>query len=244
MSNSSELPVVGIILSSFTDAGPQVLYNSAKAQVSEDAALNLSIRIMTVIGEEISRELYGPLPVPSNEDYLCLAFVFRVQSTYTVDPRLSQRPTVISIIFKRAFKREISRAHGLILSYISQATKELINEDDLKTTKVTEIHNRLSALIATNPVRIFIVEDDDIKEHTGSLNVPADAFALADTQKNIIYIIFEKYLSPLRKRQIGTLINSLNEKYYRRRMKKRIVDSEDEATQLLNFYGLKHRNQL
>ncbi len=123
MSNSSELPVVGIILSSFTDAGPQVVYNSAKAQVSEDAALNLSIRIMTVIGEEISRELYGPLPVPSNEDYLCLAYVFRVRSTYTVDPRLSERPTVISIIFKRAFKREISRAHGLILSYLSQATK-------------------------------------------------------------------------------------------------------------------------
>lgn len=243
MSNNSELPVVGIILSSFTDAGPQVVYNSAKAQVSEDAALNLSIRIMTVIGEEISSELYGPLPVPSNEDYLCLAYVFRVRSTYTVDPRLSERPTVISIIFKRAFKREISRAHGLILSYLSQATKEFISEDDLKTTKVTEIHNRLSALIATNPVRIFIVEDDDIKEHTGSLNVPADAFALADTQKNIIYIIFEKYLSPLRRRQIGTSIDSLNEKYYRRRMTKRIVDSEDEATQLLNFYGLRHRDQ-
>ena len=107
MSNNSELPVVGIILSSFTDAGPQVVYNSAKAQVSEDAALNLSIRIMTIIGEEISSELYGPL----------------------------------------------------------------------------------------------------------------------------------------RRRQIGTSIDSLNEKYYHRRMIKRIVDSEDEATQLLNFYGLRHRDQ-
>lgn len=242
MTNNSELPVVGIIISSFSDAGPEVVYNTAKTKVSEDQALNLSIRIMTVIGEEMG-ELYGPLPVPSNDEYLCLAYVFRVRSTYTNDPRLSERPTVISIIFKRAFSREISRAHGLILSYLSQTTKDFKSEDDLTNSKMADINNRLSALIATNPVRIFIVEGNDIKEHTGSLNVPADAFALADTQKNIIYIIFEKNLSPIRRRHIGTLTDSLNEKYYKRRMTKRIVDSEEEATTLLNFYGLKHRDQ-
>ncbi len=119
-SESEISPVVGIIISSFADAGPQVIYNSA--EVSEDTALNLSIRIMTVIGEEIIYDLYGPLPVPSNDELLCLAYVFRVESTFTTDPRLKERPTVISIIFRRALKREISRAQGLILSYLSQVT--------------------------------------------------------------------------------------------------------------------------
>ena len=244
MESDAESPVVGIIISSFADAGPQVIYNSTKDHISEDQALNLSIRIMTVIGEEISHDLYGPLPVPSNDELLCLAYVFRVESTYTIDPRLKERPTVISIIFKRALKRAISRAQGIISSYLSQVTaKDFKNENDLEASKMEDIHKRLSALIATNPVRIYIVQDDRILEHTGSLDVPTDAYVIADMQKNIFYIIYEPFLSPLRKRQVVILVDSLNEKTYRRRFNKQIVDSEDEATQLLNFYGLKHRKQ-
>ena len=244
MVSTTESPVVGIIISSFTDAGPQVVFNSAQAHVSEDQALNLSIRIMTLIGERINNEMFGPLPVPSNDNYLCLAYSFLVESTYTIDPRLKERPTVVCIIFKRSLKRDISRAHGLILSYLSQVTsKDFKTEDDLKPSIMTEIHNRLSALIATNPVRIYIVEEDKIQEHTGSLDVPVDAFIIADLQKQILYIVFEDYLSPLRRRQIVILVDELNEKNYRRRLSKQIVDSSEAATRLLNFYGLKHRNQ-
>lgn len=243
--NSHDQPVVGIIISTFSDAGPEVLFNSAEAQVTEDQALNLSIRIMTLLGERISsNEMFGPLPVPSNDEYLCFAFPFLVESIYTIDPRLKERPTVVCIIFKRSLKREISRAHGLILSYLSQITsKDFKTEDDLKSEKMNEIHKRLSALIATNPVRIYIVEENEILEHTGSLDVPFDAYVIADTQKETLYIIFEEFLSPIRKRQVVILVDALNEKTYRRRLNKQIVDSEEEAMRLLNFYGLKHRNQ-
>lgn len=241
---NSESPVVGIIISSFSDAGPQVVFNSTKDQISEDQALNLSIRLMTLLGEQASNEMFGPLPVPSNDEYLCLAFPFRVDSTFTIDPRLKERPTVICIIFKRSLKREISRAHGLILSYLSQMTsKDFKTEEDLKAEKMTAIHRRLSALIATNPIRIYIVEENTIKEHTGSLDVPFDAFVIADVQKEICYIVFEEFLSPLRKRQVVILVDALNEKTYRRRLSKQIVDSSESAERLLNFYGLRHRNQ-
>ncbi|MHA2246859.1 MAG: hypothetical protein ACXADY_18080 [Candidatus Hodarchaeales archaeon] len=241
MESNSESPVVGIIISSFTDSGPQVIYNSTITHISADQALNLSIRIMTIIGEEIIHDLYGPLPVPSNDELLCLAYVFRVASTFTTDPRLKERPTVISIIFKRALKREISRAHGLILSYLSQVTsKNFKTEDDLELRKMKDINTRLSALITTNPVRIYIIQNDTIKEHTGSLVVPSDAFIIADTQKNIFFIIFVTHLPPLRKRQVVILVDSLNKKAYKRRLNKQIVESEEEASRLLNYYGLKH----
>ncbi|MFX0015205.1 MAG: hypothetical protein ACFFB2_10425 [Promethearchaeota archaeon] len=244
MGSEAESPIIGIIISSFADAGPQVIYNSTKEYISEDHALNLSIRIMTVIGEEISHDLYGPLPVPSNDELLCLAYVFRVESTYTIDPRLKERPSVISIIFRRAFKREISRAQGIISSYLSQITaKNFKKEEDLIFEKMEDIHKRLSALIATNPVVIYIVQDDHIREHTGSLDVPTDAFVIADMQQNVFYIIYEPYLSPLRKRQVVILVDGLNEKTYRRRFNKQIIDSEEEAARLLNFYGLKHPKQ-
>ncbi len=54
MNQITDSPVVGVIISIFTDAGPQVIFNSAEKQVSEDQAFNLSIRIMTLIGETMN----------------------------------------------------------------------------------------------------------------------------------------------------------------------------------------------
>jgi hypothetical protein len=51
--------------------------------------------------------------------------------------------------------------------------------------------------------------------------------------------MYDQHLSPVRKRNVSILIDGLNEKEYRRGFNKRIVDSEDEAEQLLNFFGLK-----
>lgn len=238
----TESPIVGIIVSSFTDAGPQVIFNSATIHISEDQALNLSIRIMTLIGEQVSNDIYGPLPVPSNKEYLCLAFVFRVASSHTTDPRLTERLSIICAIFKRALKRDMSRAQGLILSYLSKITSEdLKSEDDLTDEKMKEIHKRLSALITTNPVRIYRIENDTYVEHTGEFYIPSDAYIIADIQKQTLFMIFDSHLSPVRKLQVGILIDLLNENLYKRRFNKRIVDTEDEADRLSNFYGLKKK---
>jgi hypothetical protein len=51
--------------------------------------------------------------------------------------------------------------------------------------------------------------------------------------------MYDKHLSPVRKRAVSILIDSLNEKTYKRGFNKRIVDSEEEAEQLLNFFGLR-----
>lgn len=240
--NGSESPVVGIVISLFADIGPQVVFNTA---VSEDEALNLSIRVMTLLGERVNdfgSDLFGPLPVPSNEEYLCLVFSFVVDAAFTTDPRLKERPAIICIIFKRAMKREISRAQGLIFSYISQqVSKEFKTEEDLKNKKkMNDIHERLSALISSNPVKIFIVEGKTLREHTGSLHIPHDAFVIADPQKSILYIVFEDFLSSIRKREIVILADGINKKQFRRRLKKEIVDSEESTTRLLNYYGLTH----
>ena len=247
MGNDTESPIVGIVVSMFTDVGPQVVFNTATA-VTEDQALNLSIRVMTLLGErahDYGLDLIGPLPVPSNEEYLCLVFSFIVDATFTTDPRLEERPTIICIIFKRSMKREISQAQGLILSYISQqASKEFKTEEDLKNKKkMNDINNRLSSLVSSNPVKIFIVEGNTIREHTGSLHIPHDAFVIADPQKSVLYIVFEDFLSSIRKREIVILVDGINQKRYRRRLKKEIVDSEESTTRLLNFYGFTHRSQ-
>ena len=245
--NETESPVVGIVISMFSDVGPQVVFNTATT-ITEDQALNLSIRVMTLLGERVNAfgsDLIGPIPVPSNEEYLCLVFSFIVDATFTTDARLKERPSIICIIFRRSMKREISRAQGLILSYISQqASKEFKTEEDLKDRKkMSDIHNRLSALVSSNPVQIFIVKGKTIQEHTGSLNIPHDAFVIADPKKSILYIVLEGILSSIRKREIVLLVDGINQKKFRRRLKKEIVDSEESATHLLNYYGLTHRGQ-
>ncbi|MHA1974929.1 MAG: hypothetical protein ACTSW1_18190 [Candidatus Hodarchaeales archaeon] len=235
---NSETPIIGTIISLFSDSGPQVIFNSTKTLVSEDQALNLAIRIMTLIGEQGRTEIYGPLPVPSNEQYLCLAYSFRVQATYTTDERLRERPSIICIIFKREFKRDMSRAHGLILSYLSKFTSEDIKtEDDLNRKKMNEIDKRLSAIITANPVRIFRITDNKIIEHMGDFYIPSDAYVIVDFEKKTLYILFDPHLSPVRKREVGIIIDKMEEKR-RGGFNKRIVDSPEEADRLLHFYGL------
>jgi hypothetical protein len=238
----TESPVVGIIVSMFTDAGPVVTFNSANSHVSEDQAFNLSIRIMTLIGEEISGDIYGPLPVPSNEDYLCLAYAFFVESTFTTDPRLKKRPSVICVIFKRQLKRIIAHAQGLILSYLSNTVIDIFKtEEDFQKEKMAEIDQRLTALISTNPIRIFRISGDRLIDHLDPIMIPSDAYVVADLEKKVLYIIYDKHLSPVQRRKASIQIDSLNEKEFRRGFTKRIVDSEEEAEKLLNFFGLKQQ---
>ncbi len=240
MTVKTESPVIGIIISIFTDAGPQVIFNSAENHVPEDQGFNLSIRIMTLIGEEISEDIFGPLPIPSNEDYLCLAYAFFVKSTFTTDPRLNKRPSVICIIFKRQLKRIMSHAHGLILSYLSNVTPDIfITEDDFEKEKMKEIDSRLTALISTNPIRIYRVSKNQLIEHIDPVMIPSDAYVVADLEKKTLFVLYDQHLSPVRKRNVSIMIDSLNEKEYRRGFSKRIVDSEEEKEQLFNFFGLK-----
>ena len=240
MTVKTESPVIGIIISIFTDEGPQVIFNSAEKDVSEDQAFNLSIRIMTLIGEEISGDIFGPLPVPSNEEFLCLAYAFFVKSTFTTDPRLNKRPSVICVIFKRRLKRIMSHAHGLILSYLSNVTPDVFKtEDDFNQEKMKEIDTRLTALISTNPIRIYRVLKENLIEHIDPIMIPSDAYVVADLEKKTLFVLYDQHLSPVRKRNVSIMIDSLNEKEYRRGFSKRIVDSEEEKEQLLNFFGLK-----
>ncbi|PWI48707.1 hypothetical protein CEE45_05715 [Candidatus Heimdallarchaeota archaeon B3_Heim] len=240
MTVKTESPVVGIIISIFTDAGPQVIFNSAEKHVSEDQAFNLSIRIMTLIGEEISGDIFGPLPVPSNEEFLCLAYAFFVNAMFTIDPRLNKRPSVICVIFKRQLKRIISHAHGLILSYLSNVTPDIFKtEEDFIQDKMKEIDSRLTALISTNPIRIYRVSKDKLIEHIDPVMIPSDAYVVADLEKKTLFVLYDQHLSPVRKRNVSIMIDTLNEKEYRRGFNKRIVDSEEEIEQLLNFFGLK-----
>ncbi|MHA2053860.1 MAG: hypothetical protein ACW99F_09700, partial [Candidatus Hodarchaeales archaeon] len=104
---------------------------------------------------------------------------------------------------------------------------------------MAEIDNRLTALISTNPIRIYRVSNDKLIEHLDSLMIPSDAYIVADLEKKILFVMYDQHLSPVRKRNVSILIDKLNEKEYRRGFNKRIVDSEDEAEQLLNFFGLK-----
>ncbi|MHA1236196.1 MAG: hypothetical protein ACTSQ9_00870 [Candidatus Hodarchaeales archaeon] len=243
MNQITESPVVGVIISIFTDAGPQVIFNSAEKQVSEDQAFNLSIRIMTLIGETMnltSGEIYGPLPVPSKEEYLCLAYAFFVDSTFTTDPRLKKRPSVISVIFRKELRRIVSHAHGLILSYLSNSVPRLfINEEDFIPEKMIEIDKRLTDLMTTNPIRIYRVVKEKLIEHLDNLFIPSDAYVVADLQKKTLFVMYDQHLSPVRKRAVSILIDILNEKTYRRGFNKRIVDSEEESERLLHFFGLK-----
>jgi len=234
-----ESPVIGTIFSIFSDTGPQVIFNSTEDLISENQALNLSIRVLTLIGGDERTDIYGPLPIPSNEKFLCLAYPFQVESTFTSDEKLNEKPCIIFIIFKQEFKREMSRTHGLILSYLSKLTSEdFRREDNLKVEKMIDINKGISDLITMNPVRIYRVIGNKITEHSGDFYIRSDAYVIADLEKKTLFVIFDNHLSPVSKPQVGLIIDSMEEKR-RGGFNKRIVDSPEEADRLIHFFGIK-----
>ena len=166
------------------------------------------------------------------------AFLPQVQNTYQLDERLTNLPVMISVIYKQEFKRMMSHAYGLIQSFLRGFTeKEFRYESDLEMSHFARISNVLSSMIATNPVRIYRIENDKISEHIGTMGLTADAYIIGDINQKILYIIFSPDLPILKKRHITTIIDTFNKTQFQFGFSKRIVENYSEVARLERKYG-------
>lgn len=240
METHNEL-IRGLVTATFLDIGPQVIFNSLDEELSEDESLNLAIRVMTVIGEELTEEIiYGPFPVPGHEELLCITFAFTVKSIDSSDPRLGLRPTIICILFNKSAKRELSQVMGYITTFLQATTKKEFEFDsDLKKEKMVEIHRKLTSIVSTKPFKVYRLDKEKSTECLDPILNLFDSYMIIDSQKNSYFIIFGDSLSALKKREMIISAGTINEKFHRRRLARRIIDNQDEILGFLSQSGLK-----
>ncbi|MFX0063922.1 MAG: hypothetical protein ACFFC7_17265 [Candidatus Hermodarchaeota archaeon] len=232
--------IEGLIVTIFKDIGPYVIFNDTK--LDEGSAFNLAVKGMTTIGETVSKEVYGPFPVPQQDELRALAFVFTIKATNSEDHRILEfgRTTVFWMIYNEEKKRNIIPATGLIKSYLSVLTSRLKSEDDLTEETLIDIGQKLREMIAER-VKVFgIFEKGEYQEfHDDHLLESANALLVADEDRSILYVLLlKKKLGPLTLRQINQRAEEINRENYKHALRKTEVDDPVKINKILTNYRL------
>ena len=189
--------LVGMIVSSFTDSGPNIIFNNSK--LHDDEAMILAIKGMTVIGldnpldaiEDINNDeerrasiqQFGPFPVKDKENLKALAISFIVKAENSIDRRITTfgRFCVLFLLYNIEYTRLILDSYGLIEPYFHIISKEINYDKDLNSANLSNVFNKMNMLFQGAIPRVFTVTDKGvIKELIGKEIMHRDVYLIAD----------------------------------------------------------------
>ncbi|MFW9922285.1 MAG: hypothetical protein ACFFDW_03240 [Candidatus Thorarchaeota archaeon] len=253
---SFEPKLSGILVSSFSDSGPNIVFNNS--ELGDDEAMILAIKGMTVIGidnpldviddinnEEERREViqqFGPFPIKGQEQKKALAISFVVKAENSTDTRIMEfgRFCVLFLIYDIEHTRLILDSYGLIEPYFTIISKDLVTDKDLNPTNLSNVYRRMNMLFQGVLPRVFTVTDKGvIKEFIGKEIMHRDVFLIADKKKKSLYtLIVDPEVTIWRKRQIYSSASNLNSHLYRQKLTIETITELEEVANLLKKYNL------
>ena len=246
----------GIIVSSFSDSGPNIVFNNS--ELGDDEAMILAIKGMTVIGidnpldviEDIDDEeerraviqQFGPFPIKDRENLKALAISFVVKAEQSEDLRIMTfgRFCVMFLIYNLEHTRLILDSYGLIEPYFTIISKDIVMDKDLNPTNLSNVYRRMNMLFQGVLPRVFTVTDKGVaKELIGKEIMHRDVFLIADKKKKSLYaLIADPEMSVWRKRQIYRTASNLNSHIYKQKLVIETITEFEEVITLLKRYNL------
>jgi hypothetical protein len=246
----------GLIVSSFTDAGPNIVFNNS--ELADDEAMILAIKGMTVIGldnpldviEDINDDeerraaiqQFGPFPIKGRNTIRALAISFVVKADATTDKRIEMfgRFCVMFLIYNLEHTRLILDSYGLIEPYFTIISRDLIKDTDLNTANFHSIYNKMNMLFQGVLPRVFTVTDKGvIKELIGKEIMHRDVFLIADKKKKSLFtLLLDPEMTVWRKRQIYRSASNLNSHLYKQKLSVKTVTEIEDIGTLLTRYNL------
>ena len=248
--------LAGIIVSSFADRGPDIVFNNT--ELAEDEAMILAIKGMTVIGidnpldviEDINDEeerratiqQFGPFPIKGRESLKALAISFVVKAEESADLRIMTfgRFCVLFLIYRQEHTRLMLDSYGLIEPYFTIISRDLVSDKDLNPTNLSSVYRRMNMLFQGVLPRVFTVTDKGVvKELIGKEIMHRDVFLIADKKKNSLYtMLVDPEMTVWRKRKIYQTAAKLNSNLYRQKLTITTVTELEEISNLLKRYNL------
>ncbi|MBD3189898.1 MAG: hypothetical protein GF308_04610 [Candidatus Heimdallarchaeota archaeon] len=251
-----EPKLIGMILSTFSDTGPQISFNNSP--LDENEAMILAIKGMTVIGldnpldmiddiedEEDRRasiQQFGPFPIKERTDLRALAISFVVKAEESTDHRIQTfgRFCVLFLIYNLEHTRLILDSYGLIEPYFNIISRDLVYDTDLNPNNLSSVFRKMNMLFQGVLPRIFTVTDKGVvKELIGKEIIHSDVFLIADKKKKALFVLLpDPEISVWRKRQIYRSASNLNTQLYRKKLTIETITELEEISTLLTRYNL------
>ncbi|MEA2070285.1 MAG: hypothetical protein U9O98_03250 [Asgard group archaeon] len=254
--DSYERKLAGMIVATFSDSGPNIVFNNS--ELANDEAMVLSIKGMTVIGldnpldniEDIndpeqrrgSIQQFGPFPIKQRDDLRALAISFIVKAEKSADARIVThgRFNVLFLIYHVEDTRLMLDSYGLIEPYFTIISRNINYDYDLNPNNLSRVFNKMNMLFQGVLPRVFTLTDKgDLKELIGKEIQHRDVFFIADKKKKILYtLIGDPEITVWRKRQVYRAASSLNSNLYKQKLAINSVTDIEEINTILQRYNL------
>ncbi|MBN1328635.1 MAG: hypothetical protein JXA54_04100 [Candidatus Heimdallarchaeota archaeon] len=203
----------GILLAIGEESGPALSLNISS--LDERAAIATIIHGITAIGMGVNNQtgLFGPIPVPYNDAYRALIYVFSVESKTLDKGRLCS----LFLIFKKEMIRFIANVYSMIESLLNVYQETYLpSEDHLHTETIQQIYKELIANLKLKPrKRLFRINNGLMVEYEDSrIKLGNELTSLVDEKEKIIYTYIPKNLDIEVKEKVTKIIKRLNEIEY------------------------------
>ncbi len=248
--------LVGIIVSSFSDSGPNIVFNNT--DLGDDEAMILAIKGMTVIGldnpldgiEDInddeerraSIQQFGPFPIKDRDKLKALAISFVVKAEDSSDHRIKTfgRFCVLFLIYNIEHTRLILDSYGLIEPYFNIISRDINFDNDLHPNNLNNVYRKMDMLFQGVLPRVFTVtEKGVIKELIGKEIMHRDVFLIADKKKKKLYtLLADPEMSIWRKHEVNRAAANLNSHLYKKKLIAETVTELEDIAMLLKRYNL------
>ena len=251
-----EPKLVGMIVSSFSDAGPEIAFNNS--DLKDDEAMVLAIKGMTVIGidnpldviEDINDDeerraviqQFGPFPIKGRDNLKALAISFVVKAEKSADLRITTfgRFCVLFLLYNLEHTRLILDSYGLIEPYFTIISRDIVNDKDLNPANLSDVFRRMNMLFQGVLPRVFTVTDKGVaKELIGKEIGHRDVFLIADKKKKKLFtLLVDPEMSVWRKRQIYKTASNLNTHIYKQKLSVETITELEDVGTILKRYNL------
>ncbi|NHJ86316.1 MAG: hypothetical protein FK734_12705 [Asgard group archaeon] len=220
--DSDDLIFDGMLSAINDDEGPRMLLNISS--LSEREAIATVIHGITAVGlgEEENKGLFGPIPVPYNNNFRTLIYVFYVSPSKNDPDNHSKKFCAFFFIFKTEMIRYIANVYSMIESLLDLYQENYFRfEDDLQIGSLKSIYHELIKKLALKPKkRLFCTNDNITIEYEESkIRLGNEMTALIVEKEKRVYAYIPRNLAVERKEEVNKILKQINKTEYQKTFK-------------------------
>lgn len=237
-SSESQKVFEGMLFAMNEDVGPTITVNLSP--LNDREAIATAIQGITAVGmgEGDVRGLFGPLPVPYNNNYRALVFTFRVSTTTSSDPEILEhgRFCALFLIFQKEMLNYIASVFAMIESTLFVYQENyLIKEQDLFESSLKIIYEDIISKLKLKPkIRLFTIEKKITVEYEEfQIVMSNESTIIILEQAKTIYVYYPKSLDQDKIDHTMKVLKLLNKSEYQNNCKIEKISSKKKFANLL-----------
>lgn len=213
--------------------------------LNDREAIAAVIQGMTAVGfgEGRVNGLFGPLPVPYNNLYRTIVYVFTVDAPKSSDPKTRKygRFCALFMVFRREMIRFISNSYRMIESMLNMYKDTYLRrEADLKPESLQIIYDEIISNLKYHlQIRVFRIENDLTTEFEDrTIILGGETIVIINEEEQTLYYYQSSEMSKEGKQKALKSIERINQVEYQKSLEVQVLSTKKELLKKLEEYNI------